>query len=309
MSAALQIDAPYDVIADSWDRAAWLRIRRAGVGASEAAILVGESKWKTIARLWVEKRALIEEIEEDVSDGDAPEHLAWGLRHEPTMIAAYAEQRYAGRPAERAGQLLRSRLHPWATCTLDAWTVHPEHGRVPLELKTAEVWRADDWADGCPRQYFWQCQHIALVTGAPVVSIACLIGVHRFVWDDVERDEQAIERLITAGARFWDRVERGEIPPGPLDTKSLAAVYPRDDGRTIELDGSFIGLDDERVGLHGHRKTVETRLEEIDATLRGAIGGATLALVPNGAAYTLRADKRGRRTLRRRAAKDEQETA
>lgn len=298
-----------DVLASSDDRGAWLRMRRASIGASEAAIVVGESAWKTPARLWVEKRALIEGVEEDVDDGDMAEHLEWGLRHEPTILAAYSSTRYAGRPAERVGYLLRSHEHPMFTATLDAWCTHPEIGRVPLELKTSEVWRAEAWADGCPRQYWWQCQAQMLVTGAPGASIACLLGVHRLVWDDIARDDAAIARLVYAGRKFWDRVERGEIPPGPLDSPSLHAVYPRDDGAIVELDGTFIEIDEERVGLHEQRKTIETRLEQIDNELRGAIGKASIALVGNGASYTLRADKRGRRSLRRRAAKEGMETA
>jgi putative phage-type endonuclease len=304
MSAALQLASPfYDEVADSDDRAAWLRIRRTGIGASEAAIIIGESRWKTPARLWTEKRALLE-VEEDVPDGDTAEYLEWGLRHEPTILAAYSSERYANRPASRVGKLLRSRAHAWSFATLDAWTIHPDHGRIPLELKTSEVWRSEAWADGCPRAYWWQLQHQMMVTGAPCASIACLLGVHRLVWDDVERDEFAIDRLRFAGARFWDRVERGEIPPGPLDRPSLAAVYPRDDGSMVELGGEWIEVDDERVGLKERASAIEKRLEQIDDELRGAIGRRTLALIPNGAAYTLKADARGRRTLRRKAPKE-----
>ena len=301
MVAAPQIAPAYNVIGDSADRAAWLRVRATGVGASDAAAVVGESRWKTAARLWAEKRALLEAEDEEISEADTPEFLEWGHRHEATMLVAYSSERYANRPSERAGLLLRSTVHPWALATLDAWTVHPDFGRIPLELKTAEVWHADEWAEGCPRQYWWQLQHQMLVTGAPCASIAVLLGLHRFAWDDVDRDEDAIARLVLAGARFWDRVERGEVPPGPMDTRTLGAVYPGDDGRVIELGGEWIEVDEERCGLKERAAEVDARITELDDELRGAIGSASLALLPNGAGYTLRADSRGRRSLRRKA--------
>jgi putative phage-type endonuclease len=296
----------YEVVADSADRQAWLRIRRTGVGASEAAIIVGESRWKTPARLWTEKRALLD-VEDDVDDGDAAEHLEWGLWHEPTILSAYASERYADRRSWRAGSLLRSVEEPWLFATLDAWTSHPVHGTIPLELKTAEIWRADSWEHGCPRSYWWQLQAQMCVTGAQCASIACLLGVHRLVWDDVVRDEDAITRLRMAGRRFWARIEAGQIPPGPLDTKSLSAVYPRDEGSTVELDGEWIEADEERVGLAEKRREIDARLEQIDDALRGAIGRHSYAVLPNHVTYSLRADKRGRRSLRRKAAKERTE--
>lgn len=304
MTIALARDVA-EVVGDSRDREAWLRIRGAGVGASEAAIVVGESRRRTAGALWAAKRALLEPTDLELDDeGDSPEWLEWGLRHEPTILAAYGSDRYAGRISVSEGKLLRSKAHPWALATLDAWTLHPVHGWIPLELKTSEVWRADEWANGCPLEYEWQLTQQMLVTGRPAASIACLLGVHRLVWADVERDPMRIDRLVRAGERFWRYVETGEVPPGPLDSRSLGAIYPRDNGDTIELPGALIALDEEREGLSERRRVIERRIDEIDGELRGAIGAYSLGLLPNGAAYTLRANKNGTRSLRRRAPKE-----
>lgn len=313
MSAAEQIvSAPYVEIGDSRDRAEWLRVRASGVGASDAAVIVGESRRKSAAMLFAEKRAGLEPDHEP-EDGDASEWLEWGLRHEPTILAAYSSERYAGRPARSAGLLLRSTIYPWAVATLDAWTVHPVHGEIPLELKTAEVWKADDWIDGPPRDYFWQLQHQMLVTGATCASIACLLGVHRLVWCDVERDERAIRRLARAGADFWSCVENDEPPEGPLDRASLLVLFPEDDGSIVELDGRFFDLDAERVSLLERKREAEKRLAEIDDDLRGAIGRATRGVLPGGRiSYSLKHQTRAEhvvkasstRVLRRHAAKE-----
>lgn len=289
------------------DRDRWLAARRAGVGASEAAIVVGESRWKNAPRLWAEKVGR-------VVDDQVREYLEWGLRHEPTILAAYASERYAGRRVERAGALLRSTEHPWAMATLDAWTWRPDVGRVPLELKTAEVWRAEEWAEGPPADYAWQAQHQMLVTGAPVVSVACLLGVHRLVWCDVERDETMIRRLVRAGAEFWSYVERNEIPPGPIDGDLVVRLWPRDDGSELELDGEFIDLDRERLALLDRKRETEARLREIDDAIKAALGPATRGVLPGGqVSFSFKAQTRREhvvkesttRVLRRHAAKED----
>jgi putative phage-type endonuclease len=291
------------------DRERWLAARRSGIGASEAAIVMGESRWKAPPRLWAEKVGR-------VVDEAAGEYLEWGLRHEPTILAAYASERYSGRRVVRAGTILRSTIHPWAMCTLDAWTWRPADGArpIPLEAKTAEVWKAEEWAEGPPADYAWQAQHQMLVTGAPVVSVACLLGVHRLVWCDVERDETMIRRLVRAGEDFWSHVERGSMPPGELDGDLVVRLWPRDDGNDVELDGAFVDLDQERQALLDRKRETEARLREIDDAIKAAIGPATRGVLPGGQVqFSFKAQTRREhvvkesqtRVLRRHAAKEE----
>lgn len=48
------------------DRAGWLEARKDGLGASDAAALLGLSPWKTNVQLWEEKCGLV--IPEDIGD-------------------------------------------------------------------------------------------------------------------------------------------------------------------------------------------------------------------------------------------------
>jgi putative phage-type endonuclease len=291
----------YSVVCHSSDREAWLRARRTGVGASEAACLVGEDPRRSLVQLYLGK------VSEDPPEDRPAEWLEWGLRHERSILEAYRSERYAYRHTSADGRLLRCDQHPWALATLDAWAVQGaalDGPMIPLELKTAEVWHADAWEYGCPRSYWWQLQHQMLVTGAPAASIACLLGVHRLVWCDVERDEQAIERLIRAGERFWGYVERREIPPGPLDAASLTAAYPRSEPSTVQLNGEWIDKDALRERVRFERDEAQRLLDEIDNEMRGAIGRYERAVLPNNVIYTLKTNKRGARPLCRIAPKE-----
>jgi len=300
------VTSAYEVICDASDRERWLAARRSGIGASEAAALVGEHAWLDVARLVAVKRGLLEEP-------DGVERLEWGLRHEATIADAYASPRYAGRAVYPGGLLLRSVEHPWALTTLDRWTDHPTHGRVPLELKALEVYRAEEWTHGPPPTYWWQCQHQMLVTGAPCVSIAALLGVHRLVWCDVDRDEAAIRRLIIRGPEVWRLVQSGEEPPPPYDRETFGALWPAESaGVTVELGEEEQALDEERAELAETLRRAEARKAEIDDALRARMRSAERARLPNGVTYSLRAQTRRAcalpetttRVLRRHAPKE-----
>jgi predicted phage-related endonuclease len=151
-----------------------------------------------------------------------------------------------------------------------------------------------------------------MVTGAPVASIACLLGVHRLIWIDIERDESMIRRLVRAGDDFWSHVERDEMPPGEIDGALVSALWPQDSGDEIELADSFVDLDAERVALLDRKRETENRLEEIDDAIKAAIGPATRGVLPGGrVAFSFKTQTRPERVtkastfrvLRRHAAK------
>ena len=292
-------------VCDSSDREAWLAARRTGIGASEAAVLVGEHAWLDLARLVAVKRGLLDEPE-------GVERLEWGLRHERTIREAYASPRYSGRETRPAGQLLRSVAHPWALATLDAETRHPVHAWIPCELKALEIWKADEWTYGPPPTYWWQCQHQMLVTGAPCVSIVALLGVHRLVWCDVDRDEAAIRRLAMRGPEVWRLVESGEDPPAPYDAATFRALFPSPDGSEIELGEDALALDAEREDLAETIRRSCARKNAIDDELRARMRRAERARLPNGVTYSLREQRRAAytapettmRVLRRHAPKE-----
>ena len=210
----------FEVVCSSDDRARWLDLRRTGIGASEIAAVLGESRWKSPLAVYAEK---IGESSEQ-SDNEA---MFWGIRLERPIVEVFGER--TGRPVESSGQLLRSSEHPWAIATLDA-RVYPREDRWwPLEAKTSSAFKAEEWAEGPPREYYLQVQHQMLVTGTPRASIACLLGGQRLVWCDVERDEIEIRRIVHAGRAFWDRLE-GRAAPSPDGSESSRAavldLYP-----------------------------------------------------------------------------------
>jgi len=278
----------YDVIPCD-DREDWLEKRTAGIGASEMAAVMGLSKWRSAYELALEKMGEIPPV--DPSDVEA---IEWGHKLEPIIIQTFGER--TGRLVRPSGQLLRSREHPWAQCTLDAWTLEPSEVELlsieevaankarwqPLEAKTHSAYQIADWADGAPEPYFIQVQHQLLVTGASRGAIACLIGGARFVWQDIPRDERMIRRIIWHGERFWQRVIDRD-PPEPDGSESAARAiarhYPEDDGSEVVLSEDLACYADEIVRLRAEARTTEAALRASEARIRLAMGAAERGFV------------------------------
>ncbi|MBE9509111.1 MAG: YqaJ viral recombinase family protein [Chloroflexi bacterium] len=263
----------------------WLELRSTGIGASEAAAVLGESPWSGPLDVYVRKVG--------IADGFSPtEAMEWGHRLEPVVAEKYREE--TGRIVEDPGEwtVYKNTEQPYAMATLDRIvTYRPDISRGPgaFELKTAGAARADDWAEGPPRHYWIQVQHQLAVTGWSWGSIAVLIGGNKFLWQDIERDDEFIAHLKTKLADFWQRVQEHDPPP-PDDTKRsaklLQKIYPQDTGEIIDLAGEAIGWDEELWQVKAEILLLDARKIHYENILKAAIGSATKAVLPNGVFYT-----------------------
>lgn len=284
----------YEIVCGTEDRDAWLEARRAGIGASDMAAVLGEHPYSSPMSVYVDKTRVAND-----NDEEQTEAAEWGLRLEPMLIAAFRER--TGRPVMRSHKLLRSTAYPWALSTLDAWTSDGQ-ATWPLQIKTTSGWLEHKWVDGPPEHYRIQQHHEMLVTGAKRHSIACLIGGQRLVWCDIERDEALIERIVRQGAEFWQLVQARALPAvdGSEATKrALRTLFPADNGAVVQLDASFLELTSEIVGFKERRKalndTVKLVEEQIDTRenqIRVAIGDALFGVLPDNSVWTHRLQQR-----------------
>lgn len=310
MTTQTALPATIDAISCA-DRASWLEARRQGLGASDAPVILGLSPWKTPLALYAEKLGL--EIEEP----EQTEAMAWGLRLQPLIIAAYAEQ--SGRSTiEQVNFVIdRSPTHPWMLASLDGWvTKTPGVEDIGvLEVKTTSAFRKEDWAEAPPLAYQVQVQHQLAVVGARWGTLVCLIGGQRLVWADVERNDVFIERLIAKEADFWARLQAKE-PPLVDDSKASAEIlkrlYPR------EAPGLVVNLGEDEEVWDAKLENAKERLKDAEQDkraaenhLKAALGEAETGILPNGVAYTWKAGERKGyvveattvRTLRRKESK------
>nr|DAS74331.1 MAG TPA: Exonuclease [Caudoviricetes sp.] len=189
-------------VAEMQDEAKWLSARNAGIGGSDAAVVVGLNRWKSPYQLWLEKTGKTEP--EDISDN---EYVYWGKVLEQAVADRFCE--VTGKRVQRRG-LLQHDDHPFILASVDRMVVGEDAG---LECKTCNGFAAKEWEDDeIPDAYYVQCQHYMMVTGCAKWYIAVLIGGNRFVWKEIPRSDAEIELLLQAEIAFWDKVQNGIMP-------------------------------------------------------------------------------------------------
>jgi putative phage-type endonuclease len=266
-------------------RPEWLRERRHGIGASDAAALYGESPWQSPMSLWAEKRGLTAPTDE----ATVPDYIKWGLKLEPLIATAFAED--TGREVIDipAFTIERDLAHPELLATLDR-RQRTAVGVGILELKSTNFFARKQWNDGVPLYYQIQVQHQLMVTGEPYASVAVLIAGSEFYWCDIARNDAFIDDLRRRVIEFWGMVI-GDIAPAPdasaATKEALARIFP--DVVTPE----FVPLATEALEWDEKRQKGKTMIEagaklvdEAEAHLKLAIGESLGAVLPNQVTYT-----------------------
>lgn len=269
------------------DKATWLEQRRGlGIGASEAAVIMGVSRFKSPFQLWHEKLGLDAESDKD------KEAREWGLLLEAPIATRFAQDADPKRIiiAPPPYTIFQSDDHPYMIATLDRLQRHPQYpDPLPLELKTAHWNLKGDWQSEPPLEYMVQVQHQLAVTNAPMGSVAALVGGMEFLWCDIERDEQFIALLTEQERRFWHSLIEHKEPPidASQQTKAtLAKLYARDTGEIVALPVEAIEWDNALAKVKADLETLGEKKDFYENQIRAALRDATAGELPNGVIYT-----------------------
>lgn len=197
----------FDVIDHDQGTAAWLRWRHDGIGASEAAAVMGENPWKSEKRLFTEKTAP-PRVHSGGGGGGGNSAMARGTALEP-----YARGRYEEATGHALEPLcLQSNLRPWQRASLDGIDVASQR---LVEIKCGEKVYAHTEATGTvPRYYIGQLQHILAVTGFAAIDFWVWLPKRRGLLLTIARDDAYIECMTAREAAFWVRVEQARSLDG-----------------------------------------------------------------------------------------------
>lgn len=282
-------------------RAEWLIARRKSIGASEVSAILGLSPFASPMSVYADKLGLSEPL--DDSDG----RLAWGLMMEPAIATAYKAQ--TGREVTFDPPYTRHHygspttgFEPNLSCTLDArtcrapqiLTVYPS-AWGPLELKTVDSTKWDEWESGPPLHYQVQLQAQMACIGATWGAIASSIGGRPPVSFDIERDDAFIEVMLQAAADFWQLVEaRTPPPPDPsaATKRALSQLYRK------HKPGLRVTLPPEAEIWYRMRaeakvviKEAEAQIAEAEAEIKASMGDAEFGEIPGCGEVSWRAQE------------------
>lgn len=196
----------------------WLKLRKQGIGGSDAAGVAGVSKYASPYMVFWDKL--------DVFIQDKPEHVMeaayWGNVHESTIRKEFTlrvnkERAELGLPPLKVihrQAIFAHDEHNFIRTNLDGWIVGHEAGKGIFEAKTAHYMLREDWeGKDVPNAYLLQCQHNMLVMEADFAYLAVLIGGNTFKYYYIKRDEELINYLVKIETTFWNQHILTRIPP------------------------------------------------------------------------------------------------
>jgi putative phage-type endonuclease len=280
-------------------REEWLAARGLGIGASELAGVMGQSKRTTPWKVWAEKVAG-RSLDDDIEDNEA---AMWGLEFERPIARRFGKRfhRIVKLPPKGKWELYVHPERSWMRATPDAWQwPRPDETHLPdgepgvLQVKTADrsVFHRD-WEDGPPLHHEMQVQWEMAVTGCAWGSLIVLVGGNRLAGPfDMLRSDAFIDTVVPYVHRFWRSVETQTEPPldGSLITaRAVARLYSREgDGEVATLDEAADKAARELVEVKAAIKALEERESLLKATLISQLKSASVGLLPGGGQMTYR---------------------
>ena len=199
-----------------------MRERKKGIGASEAAAILGMSKWKSNTELWEEKVGLLEP--EDIS---GKPYVQYGHDAEPHLRALFALDHPELRVTyESPYKMIFSDELPFMFATPDGELEELATGRRGgLEVKTTEIKNHGQWAEWdkrIPQQYYCQVVHQMFSAGWDFVYV--LVQIKWYTREGelrkdireyrIERTEilEDIRALKKSTVEFWEHVQTKRRP-------------------------------------------------------------------------------------------------
>jgi putative phage-type endonuclease len=267
----------------SRERQAWLRARRAGIGGSDVAAILGVHPFKSALSVYADK------ICEEEPDEITSEAALWGTLFEPAILKVFGQR--SKRKVVRGGRLLRSKLQPYYLTTLDGIILSqppPElegaSGPGVAEIKTTGF--GSDYADDLPVWVQVQIQWELWVTGATWGSGVWLpFPERRMQWLDTQANRRFQEMLAEKVDSFWARV-RFRNPPDADGSESsalaLRRLYPGQTDEVIRIIGAAAEVSEEyernraAIALLGQRNSL------IKNTVAATMRDARYALLDDG---------------------------
>lgn len=249
----------------------WLLERQKGIGGSDAGVILGINKYRTAFELWLEKTGQVDPMEID------NEAIYWGNEMED-VVAKEFEKR-TGKKVRRSNFMYSHPEHPFIKANVDRLVVGES---AVLECKTANAFLAKEWeGDEVPATYLVQVQHYLGVTGKEKGYIAVLIGGNRFIWKEIERDEELIQMIFDAEKHFWEyHVQQGHAPE--LDGSSAAEQYLKEKYEKAESKKEVVLPSESKdlllqyIKIKDDEKLIKTAKTEIENKLKAELKDAEI---------------------------------
>jgi len=200
----------------------WLQDRKTGIGASDAAAVLGLNPWMSNHQLWLEKTGRV--TPEDISNKP---YVQYGINAEPHLRALFALDNPQYNVRHTPYKIIRHPTKPYIFATPDGELEEISTGRRGgLEIKTTEIIRSSDWDqwnERIPDHYYIQALHQMLAAQWDYVVLLAQIkytarnGERQKITkqylierSDVQEDIDYVEEKVTY---FWEYNVLQDVQP------------------------------------------------------------------------------------------------
>jgi putative phage-type endonuclease len=205
----------------------WLEHRQKSIGGSDASAILGMNTYCSPYTVWADKLGKLPPKEDN-------EAMRLGRDLEDYVAKRFTEE--TGKKVRRENNIIINPLLPFAHANVDRMVVGEDAG---LECKTTSVMNLKRFKNGeYPENYYVQCVHYLMVTGAKRWYLGVLILGVGFKWFVIERDEDEIKALAKSEEAFWEHIKNNTPPEtdGSESTcETLTTIYPESNGNTVNL--------------------------------------------------------------------------
>lgn len=241
----------YTIVDVQPDTDAWLEERRASIGASEIAAVMGLSPWQTALDVYKSKHGA----------GNTFDPVLSMIGHESEVIIHkwVAEFSGIGLSLEPSGFMARSVEFPFIHATFDRYQADPF---ITCQFKTAHQYTSHKWDEGIPTDIRIQVQAEMLVARTLKALVVVWIGGRefRYFWEQFDH-EFVHEHMIPTVAKFWDDFQN-DIPPLPMSLGEVNEVWPSED-KSVEADAELFDKIGQRALLLSDIQEMEKEADEL----------------------------------------------
>ena len=290
------------VIYTGSNREEWLRLRGEGLGASDAPIIMGLSKFCSPMMLYAKRLGIVEQGPPTgpMNRGrDCEVIIADKLQHDNDFMEAYP-----GALVFPDQRLVGSDEFEFMLATLDA-VISYSGGKMLSEFKCPNYpYESGMMQEGVPDDIYAQCQHQMKVAETDKVLLAVLPALTwNIYWVIINRNDDFIEtRLMPALKEFWQYI-KDLVPPEVIgmkdETKAANALHKDSTGEVVSLHIDFLETVESWDQIDEDIKRLEKELERLKGTLRMAIGEGIGGILPNGRYISNKPNSKGQRKLTR----------
>jgi putative phage-type endonuclease len=260
------------------DTPEWLEKRRGGIGASEAAAVLGLDEYKTPLHLYLDKRGESPDIEET-------DEMWLGHLQEP-VVAKYFTRRTGIAVVQSPVGLFRHPEHDFVLATPDAILADGSLGEWKTTNFRMEDGLGDEGTDDIPERWLCQVQQQMGVMRIHSAYIAALIDGRRLKIYRVEFNGRLFEIIVEAERELWERIINGD-PPEPDWNHSRTAQLVKEmrdsifDTR-VRMPADIAGMWERYERLGKLSSTIAKRRDELKARVTYWLGENYAGVLPDG---------------------------